>query len=64
MTARLTKQGVRDLGNNRRVRTRVEFSCRHSWEIERHFDCHLEAFRTLRRCGLCHAWHWQGESQP
>lgn len=58
----VTKQGVRDLGNNRSKRLYALSACTHSWETERQFDCHLEDFRILRRCGLCHDWHWQGET--
>jgi hypothetical protein len=52
----VTRQGVRDLGGNSRVRQDpiVEGST-HVWEPAVGYDCMASVSFNYLRCGLCHA---------
>lgn len=50
----LTRQGVRDLGGNSRVRQRPpQPGCRHLWEGWTDWDCWEERPVRRKRCGFC-----------
>jgi hypothetical protein len=52
---KLTRQGVRDLGNNSRVRQpKFVVGCSHIWEDKIRFDCWDETTKHYQECGLCH----------
>lgn len=50
--AKLTKQGVRDLGGTRPRRRRIAYVCPHVWELETDWDHYPEPIR-YERCGFC-----------
>lgn len=51
---RLTKQGVRDLGGNARVRQpQVLVGCRHLWEEFWDWDCDRGVPLRRKYCGFC-----------
>ena len=60
MPTKTTRQGVRDLGGNRRVRQpQVVVGCDHLWVREKGFDCTAIDFDLpeeywVDRCTLCH----------
>jgi hypothetical protein len=54
VTEKRTRQGLRDLGNNSRVRrSQVVFVCPHIWEDHVGLDHLTEEMTRYRRCGLC-----------
>lgn len=53
----LTRQGVRDLGGNSRIRRHQPvFKCPHIWTIERHWDCWTDTLTHIERCELCQVY--------
>lgn len=51
---KLTKQGVRDLGGNSRVRQpQPDVGCSHLFEPYLEYDCRNERMVRRMRCGFC-----------